>query len=154
MAGTQKDADFWAAAERFLAEAEESLRFAQAPAVVPFPYDGEEWKEQAQIDDKEGECFFETQEILRTYCQKREWPKPWPANAAYFARQRLAWARRWVRIMRVPWEQTGQPFMARPPETGYQLAEWLVTTAYDNRHPPVYHPPMTVWTPKDIQKPQ
>jgi hypothetical protein len=153
MAGTQTDAEFWAEVERFLCKAEASLGFAHPPAVVPFPYEGEAWKEQAQVDDREDACFFETQSILTTYCQKQEWPRKWPADAAYFARLRIAWARRWLRILRIPWEKTGYPFMARPPESGAELAEWLVTTAYNSRNPPHYDPPLRIIGPQDIQKP-
>lgn len=132
----KQDAEFWAATAGILADASAVFRNVARPAIVPFPYEGEEWKEQQQIDDKEGECFFETEEILRTFCRTQKWPDQWPGETRYFIARRLAWAEGWVRILRIPYEKTGQPFLSRPPESAFEFIEWLLTDCYVNRYPP------------------
>lgn len=147
MAVTEQDAEFWIALHAVARQALESLPYATKPDVIAFPYEGEGWKEQAQIDEKEEVCFLATDEFIREFCRNHLWPQKSAEDVRYFTEQRLRWSVSFLRILTIPWEKTGLTFLRRPEQSGYELLEWLLIDAYPQRFPPLPHVPMRFFTP-------
>jgi len=147
MAATEIDAKFWNALHAVVQQAFESLPYAAKPDVIAFPYEGEEWKEQAQVDEKEDACYSATDEFIRGFCRHRHWPKKSTDDMRYFTEQRLRWAIAFLRILTIPWDKTGLVFLQRPEESGYDLLEWLLIDGYRERFPPTPHVPMRFSSP-------
>lgn len=147
MAVTEKDAEFWKALHAVARQALDALPYAAKPDVIAFPYEGEEWKEQAQIDEKEDACYLATDEFIREFCRNQQWSQKSTEDIRYFTEQRLRWAVSFLRILTIPWEKTGLTFLPRPKESGYELLEWLLIDGYAKRHPDPPHVPMRFFTP-------
>lgn len=133
---TEKDKEFWAALHTVLKDAMDTLPSSIAPEVIPFPYEGEEWKEQAQIDEAEENTWMEAEDLIRHYCEHHEWPKKAKGEVCYFIEERIKWARIFTRWMLIPYSKTGNVFFRRPKESGYELLEWLLIDVYAKKSPP------------------
>ena len=149
---TEKDKVFWTALHTVLDEALSDLPSSIAPRVIPFPYEGEEWKEQAQVDDAESDNWSETEEMIRYFCQHHHWPNPAKGEACYFAGERIRWARTFTRWLTLPSSKTGNVFFRRPKESGFELLEWLLIDVYAVRTPPAPPTPFYISTPEGMRK--
>jgi len=134
---TEDDANFWNSLHEFLKGSLAILpKPVSPPTVTRFPYEGERWKEQAQHDQAEEDTWLDTQEIIRHFCSKREWPKKSKAAARYFVEVRIKWALRVTWLWTIPDSRTGSVFFSRPKQSGFELFEWLLIDAYEQRSPP------------------
>ena len=150
MAATEKDAEFWNALYTIVRQALDAFGHTAKPEVIAFPYEGEEWKEQAQVDEKEDACYVATDEFIREFCRTHQWPQKSTEDVDYFVGQRLRWAVSFLRIPTIRWEKTGLTFLPRPEESGYEFLEWLLIDGYRERFPPAPHVPMRFFTPRDL----
>lgn len=153
MPTSEKDAEFWEALLSVARHELTSFASAAKPSVVPFPYDGEEWKEQAQIDEKEDEHLLATEDFIRSFCRDRVWPRESNENVRYFTRIRLEWAVSFFRVFVVRWEKTNAVFLPRPKECGHDMLEWLLIDGYRCRNPSESQSPMRFFTPGDSAQP-
>jgi len=152
MAATKKDTDFWKVLHAVAQQALETLPNAAKPDVIAFPYEGEEWKEQAQIDEKEEACYGATEDFIREFCRHQQWPQQSAEDVRYFTRQRLLWGVSFLRILTIPWEKTGLVFLPRPEESGYDFLAWLLIDGYHQRFPPVPDVPMRFFMPGNSEQ--
>jgi len=152
VAVTEKDAEFWKALHAVARQALDALPYAAKPDVIAFPYEGEEWKEQAQIDEKEDACYPATDEFIREFCRTHQWPQKSTEHVRYFVEQRLRWAVSFLRILTIRWEKTGLTFLPRPEESGHELLEWLLIDGYRERFPPTPHIPMRFFSPGNSEQ--
>lgn len=81
-------------------------------------------------------CSSETDALIRHLCLNQEWPKRSKNNARYFADQRIRWALGFIRIFTVPLPEAAVAAIPRPPQSGWELLQWLLVEAYHQRFPP------------------
>jgi hypothetical protein len=138
-----KDLKFWCALYSVLENARDTLPYAEEPHRIRWRHPDDEWKNRAEVQALEKNCSSDTDALIRHYCLKQSWPQRSKNDARHFAEGRIQWALGFVRIFTIPIPQKALAAIPRPPQTGWQLLQWLLIDAYHQRFPP---PPKTPFT--------
>lgn len=128
--------EFWRALHGVLQDAIHTLPYAEEPDRIHWSHPDDDWKNDPEVRALEDNCYFETDTLIRHYCTKQAWPKRSKNNARYFAERRIQWALGFVRIFTIPLSETAAAAIPRPPQSGWELLEWLLIDAYRQRFTP------------------
>jgi hypothetical protein len=139
-----RDRGYWVAVHGLLEGWCKIMPYASEPDRIHWDHPKEGWKNDAAVEELEGECSGDTDDLIVHLCTKQAWPKRSKNNARYFAEKRLKWAKRFVRILTIPLPDTQTAAVPRPPQSGYDFLQWLLIDAYHQRFPPTPETPFYV----------
>ncbi|MBN8711861.1 MAG: hypothetical protein BGO12_05120 [Verrucomicrobia bacterium 61-8] len=131
-----KHLKFWRALHGVLENCRETLPYASKPERIHWSHPDDDWKNDAEVQAIEESCFSETDALIRYFCLKQEWPKRSKNNERYFADQRIRWALGFIRIFTIPLTEGAGAAIPRPLQSGWELLQWLLIEAYQQRFPP------------------
>jgi hypothetical protein len=131
-----RDMEFWRALHAALQNARRTLPYVSEPDRVYWDHPDDDWKNDAAVHALENECSADSDDLIRHYCLKQAWPKRSKNNARFFAGKRIKWALAFVRVLTIPVQATGTAAIPRPPQSGWELLQWLLIHAYHERFPP------------------
>jgi len=137
-----KDLKFWRAFHAELQAARDSLPYAHEPDEIDWDPVEHRINDLEQLQVIEDECRTETDALIRHYCTNHIWPNRSKNDIRYLAGRRILWALRFVRIFTIPLSETGKAAVPRPPQSGWDLLNWLLVDAYHQRFPPSRGIPM------------
>lgn len=139
-----KDLMFWRALHGVLQDARTTLPYADEPDRIHWSHPDEDWKNDSEVQAIEDNCLSDADALIRHYCFKKAWPKRSKHNARYFAERRIRWALGFVRIFTIPLPETTVAAIPRPPQSGWDLLQWMLIDAYHQRFPPPPKAPFTI----------
>ena len=131
-----KSLKYWDAILAILQEASARLPYGDDPRSISWSHPDEQWKNDAELQAKEEDCWSDTDALITAFCTKQSWPKRSKTSARFFAHERISWAIRFMRIFCIPSTKTNAAAIPRPVESGWEFLEWLLTDAYARRNPP------------------
>ena len=144
----EKDMEFWRALHAALQVARRALAYSSQPDRVYWDHPDDDWKNNAAVQALEDECSPDSDDLIRHYCLKQAWPKRSKNNARFFVERLIKWALAFVRILTIPVQETGSAAIPRPPQSGWELLQWLLIDAYHKRvSPPPPEAPLTICDP-------
>jgi len=112
---------YWVAITKLLEDALRILPHADEPDCCHWDHPDDEWKNGAALAEKEDNCWSDTDDLIRTLCVKRHWPKRSKNDARYFAEQRINWALKFIRVLMVPNNNANTAVIPRSPLGGLEF---------------------------------
>lgn len=127
---------YWNGIHAILKHASSTLPGGDDPRSISWSDPDDEWKNDAELQAKEEECWSDTDALISAFCTKERWPRRSKSSARFFAHERIAWAIRFIYVLGLPRSKTNTAAIPRPTESGWEFLEWLLIDAYAGRNPP------------------
>jgi len=144
MDAENKDLRFWTAVHEELQRALNTLPYSTEPDMIQWDHPDEDWKNAAEVGAKEDDAWPATDDLIRMFCSKHQWPKRSKNDARYFSGKRIAWALKFTRLLMIPSGKDGRAPIPRPSHSVHDILEWLLIDAYSQRNPPPPETPLYI----------
>ena len=78
---------YWRAIHTILDHASATLPYGEDPRSVFWSDPDDDWKNDAELQAKEDDCWSDTDALISAYCTKEQWPRRSKSTARFFAQQ-------------------------------------------------------------------
>jgi hypothetical protein len=112
---------YWRGMHALLDDAAARLPYADDPRPISWSHPDDDWKNDAELEAKEGDCWNDTNALITVFCTEQQWPRRSKNAARFFVRRRIDWAIGLIRVLSVPWSDSQRSAVLRPVESGWEF---------------------------------